>query len=268
MKKKLVNKEVFMDVMNKIWRVNGGVEIEPIEGNIFAFYFKSKEDMQRILRGGPWNFDQAIIVFDKPTRAGEIAELQFRASSPQKRNLKNVSRMDNRNWGIFKGSGGFKTLDDSERRTSGNWRGKKTERAGLVLGEDHRGNGSDMPRKMEELRHLDIGIDNMDAEVDIINDREENMSGEGKNCGSTSIPPPKTPLVAFSGENEKLAITNGPDCGPIEIEKEKYRDVTNLQFLGRDSPTYLSKLMKDKPTKGIKDDDEPISNLKKSGKWK
>ncbi|KAK3213213.1 hypothetical protein Dsin_017919, partial [Dipteronia sinensis] len=55
-----------LEVMNKIWRVDGGVEIESVEGNIFAFFFRNMEDLHKILRGGPWSFDQAIIVFDKP----------------------------------------------------------------------------------------------------------------------------------------------------------------------------------------------------------
>ena len=41
---KLINKDAVMDVMNKIWRVEGGVEIEPIRGNIFAFFFRSEAD--------------------------------------------------------------------------------------------------------------------------------------------------------------------------------------------------------------------------------
>ncbi|KAI9156509.1 hypothetical protein LWI28_007792 [Acer negundo] len=51
LKKKLVKREIFIDVMNKIWRVNCGVKIEPIEGNIFAFYFSNLEDRHGILNG-------------------------------------------------------------------------------------------------------------------------------------------------------------------------------------------------------------------------
>ncbi|KAK3212077.1 hypothetical protein Dsin_016783 [Dipteronia sinensis] len=69
---KLVNREVFMNVMNKIWKVDGGVEIEPIKGNIFAFYFKNLEGRQRILKGGPWSFDRAIIAFEIPTGTREV----------------------------------------------------------------------------------------------------------------------------------------------------------------------------------------------------
>ncbi|TXG60642.1 hypothetical protein EZV62_015215 [Acer yangbiense] len=77
LKKKLINNEVFISVMNKIWRVNGGVQIKPVEGNIFVFYFSNLEDRQRILKGGPWTFDRATIVFDKPASAGEIQQMKF-----------------------------------------------------------------------------------------------------------------------------------------------------------------------------------------------
>ncbi|KAK3221038.1 hypothetical protein Dsin_015008 [Dipteronia sinensis] len=78
LKKKLVNRDVFIDVMNKVWRVNDGVEIdEPLEGNIFAFYFSNLEDRHRILKSGPWSFDRATIVFDKPAGIGEIHDLKF-----------------------------------------------------------------------------------------------------------------------------------------------------------------------------------------------
>ncbi|KAK3221285.1 hypothetical protein Dsin_008310 [Dipteronia sinensis] len=58
MKTKLVNREVSIDVMTRVWQVNGGVEIEAVEGNVFAFYFKNGEDRQRILLWGPWYFDK------------------------------------------------------------------------------------------------------------------------------------------------------------------------------------------------------------------
>ncbi|KAK3211635.1 hypothetical protein Dsin_016341 [Dipteronia sinensis] len=41
---KLINRDAFIDVMNRVWRVNGGVEIETIKWNIFAFYFRNTED--------------------------------------------------------------------------------------------------------------------------------------------------------------------------------------------------------------------------------
>ncbi|KAK3204966.1 hypothetical protein Dsin_019012 [Dipteronia sinensis] len=74
---KLVNKEVFMDVMSKIWRVNDGVEIEAIEGNIFSFHFKNTEDKRRVQAGGPWTFGRAAIIFEEPHGSGDILNTVF-----------------------------------------------------------------------------------------------------------------------------------------------------------------------------------------------
>ncbi|TXG54113.1 hypothetical protein EZV62_019369 [Acer yangbiense] len=74
---KLVNRSAFMDVMTSIWRVNEEVEIEWAEGNIFVLNFKNLEDRKRILIGGPWSFDRAIIVFEEPSGEGDILNMNF-----------------------------------------------------------------------------------------------------------------------------------------------------------------------------------------------
>ncbi|KAK3230768.1 hypothetical protein Dsin_002649 [Dipteronia sinensis] len=74
---KLVNKNVFKEVMNKIWRVDVGVGIEQIKGNTFEFLFKSLKARQRVLNGGPWSFDRAIIFFEKPTGEGVVDAMLF-----------------------------------------------------------------------------------------------------------------------------------------------------------------------------------------------
>ncbi|TXG71995.1 hypothetical protein EZV62_000574 [Acer yangbiense] len=74
---KLVNRVAFMDVMTSIWRVSKGVEFEGVEDNIFAFQFKNMEDRQRIIAGGPWSFDRAMIIFEEPTEDGDVVNMTF-----------------------------------------------------------------------------------------------------------------------------------------------------------------------------------------------
>ena len=74
---KLVNKDAFLGVMSRVWKVHGGFEIEMLAGNTFALHFRNAEDRRRILRGGPWNFDRAIIVFAESTGKGEIQHMDF-----------------------------------------------------------------------------------------------------------------------------------------------------------------------------------------------
>ncbi|KAK1561172.1 hypothetical protein Q3G72_035180 [Acer saccharum] len=74
--------------MTSIWRVSGGVEIEWVEGNLFAFHFKNMEDRKRILTGGPWNFDRAMIIFDEPVGdrdvQSEVSEIDLEAGKEGK----------------------------------------------------------------------------------------------------------------------------------------------------------------------------------------
>ncbi|KAK3180241.1 hypothetical protein Dsin_000130 [Dipteronia sinensis] len=47
----LINREAFMSLIARIWRVTEEVEIEIVSGNIFAFHFKNAEDRQSVLSG-------------------------------------------------------------------------------------------------------------------------------------------------------------------------------------------------------------------------
>ncbi|KAK0589012.1 hypothetical protein LWI29_008492 [Acer saccharum] len=67
---KAVNKDAFINVMTSIWRTREEVDIEALEGNVFAFHFKNSEDRKRIQSGGPWSFDRALIALEEPTGAG------------------------------------------------------------------------------------------------------------------------------------------------------------------------------------------------------
>ncbi|TXG57136.1 hypothetical protein EZV62_018449 [Acer yangbiense] len=72
-----VNREAFRDVMQRVWRVSGGVEIKAIEDNVFEFQFKNLEAKQKVLSGGPWRFDRALLVLEEPSATGDIANMEF-----------------------------------------------------------------------------------------------------------------------------------------------------------------------------------------------
>ncbi|TXG60614.1 hypothetical protein EZV62_015187 [Acer yangbiense] len=57
--------------------VREGFEIESVTGNIFTFHFKSEEDRQRVISGGPWSFDNALMVLAKLEGNGTIESIQF-----------------------------------------------------------------------------------------------------------------------------------------------------------------------------------------------
>ncbi|KAK0571682.1 hypothetical protein LWI29_019900 [Acer saccharum] len=49
---KKVNREAFIDMITKIWRVVEGVEIEATSKNLFAFYFMSEDDRRHVMASG------------------------------------------------------------------------------------------------------------------------------------------------------------------------------------------------------------------------
>ncbi|KAK1562331.1 hypothetical protein Q3G72_010277 [Acer saccharum] len=74
---KMINRDVFMGVMGCVWQVSNGVEIEFVSSNIFMFHFNNLGDCTRVLNGGLWTFDGALIALVEPTRMGDIGALTF-----------------------------------------------------------------------------------------------------------------------------------------------------------------------------------------------
>ncbi|TXG57174.1 hypothetical protein EZV62_018487 [Acer yangbiense] len=74
---KQVNKDALINVFTTIWRTKEGVELEALDGNVFAAYFKNTDDRKFIQASGPWTFDRSIIAFEEPTGIGEIKHMNF-----------------------------------------------------------------------------------------------------------------------------------------------------------------------------------------------
>ncbi|KAK3210871.1 hypothetical protein Dsin_015577 [Dipteronia sinensis] len=74
---KKINREVFMDVITKIWRVVDSVEIEATSKNLFTFYFRSEDDRHHMMTGGPWTFNGALIVLVELTGRGVVKGLSL-----------------------------------------------------------------------------------------------------------------------------------------------------------------------------------------------
>ncbi|TXG69026.1 hypothetical protein EZV62_003961 [Acer yangbiense] len=70
---KHVNREAFRAVIPKIWQMK--LEIEVVQDNIFLFYFRNQGDRFRVLAGGPWCFDNGILVLEKLSGTGDIAKV-------------------------------------------------------------------------------------------------------------------------------------------------------------------------------------------------
>ncbi|KAK3211949.1 hypothetical protein Dsin_016655 [Dipteronia sinensis] len=75
---KTVNRGACIRVIGRIWKVRHALEIESVTGNIFAFHFEDEVELQRILGGGPWSFDDALMVLERPAGRGTIDMMSFR----------------------------------------------------------------------------------------------------------------------------------------------------------------------------------------------
>ncbi|TXG70202.1 hypothetical protein EZV62_005137 [Acer yangbiense] len=73
--RKHVNREAFRAVIPKIWQTN--LDIEVVQDNVFLFYFRNQDDRLRVLAGGPWCFDNGLLVLERPSGVGNINSLAF-----------------------------------------------------------------------------------------------------------------------------------------------------------------------------------------------
>ncbi|KAK9221992.1 hypothetical protein WN944_010423 [Citrus x changshan-huyou] len=74
---KKVNLEGLRLAMSQVWRTVREVRIEELGDNIFMFKFATEADKRRILAGGPWHFNRALMVLIEPTSIRELTKLSF-----------------------------------------------------------------------------------------------------------------------------------------------------------------------------------------------
>ncbi|XP_024045326.1 uncharacterized protein LOC127901390 [Citrus sinensis] len=63
--------------LQQAWRPVGMIKVESLRHKIFMFKFYSEEDKRRVLMGGPWHFDRALIVLEEPKGIGNVADQPF-----------------------------------------------------------------------------------------------------------------------------------------------------------------------------------------------
>ncbi|KAL5779625.1 hypothetical protein ACOSQ2_010362 [Xanthoceras sorbifolium] len=74
---KAVNREAFRSTIPRIWKISHDMDIEILANNVFVFNFRNLADRKRILAGGPWNFDNSLLVLEEPSGIGDIGSMSF-----------------------------------------------------------------------------------------------------------------------------------------------------------------------------------------------
>lgn len=59
---KNINFKAMQDMMASLWRPKEGMEVHDLGGFRYSFVFYHILDMQRVLEGGPWSFEQNMLV--------------------------------------------------------------------------------------------------------------------------------------------------------------------------------------------------------------
>ncbi|KAH9650355.1 CCHC-type domain-containing protein [Citrus sinensis] len=72
-----VKKEGFKAALLPVWKIMKEIKIEELGDNIFIFQFGCEADKRKVLAGGPWHFDKALIVITKPAGLGEVTKKNF-----------------------------------------------------------------------------------------------------------------------------------------------------------------------------------------------
>ncbi|KAL5851838.1 hypothetical protein ACOSQ3_006956 [Xanthoceras sorbifolium] len=74
---KLTNREAFRALITKIWLTIHAVEVKNFRDSIYAFHFQNAIDRKRVFMGGPWNFDNALLVLEIPSGYGDFSKMRF-----------------------------------------------------------------------------------------------------------------------------------------------------------------------------------------------
>ncbi|XP_074337126.1 uncharacterized protein LOC141674299 [Apium graveolens] len=59
---KIVNFNAMQNMMASLWRPKEGMEVHDLGGFRYSFVFYHVLDLQRVLEGGPWSFEQSTLV--------------------------------------------------------------------------------------------------------------------------------------------------------------------------------------------------------------
>lgn len=67
---KNLNVRVMKSKIADIWRPAMGISIKDLKSGVFLFQFHHKDDLNWVTKGGPWSFDNALLVLNT-IKAGE-----------------------------------------------------------------------------------------------------------------------------------------------------------------------------------------------------
>lgn len=71
------NRKAAQNTLRKAWGLGDGVQIVEVGANLFQFKFKSEFELERVVRGGPWSFDNQVLMLQRWQPGMTAANVKF-----------------------------------------------------------------------------------------------------------------------------------------------------------------------------------------------
>ena len=75
------NKMAAKNTIRRAWGVDDALEISKVGLNLFQFEFQSEFEMDRILRGGPWSFDNQLLMLQRWKKGMTVGNIRMVTAS-------------------------------------------------------------------------------------------------------------------------------------------------------------------------------------------
>ena len=71
------NKKAAKNTLRRAWGLEDKVQIVEVGSNLFQFKFDTEFDMERILKGGPWSFDNQLLMLTRWKKGMKVENVQL-----------------------------------------------------------------------------------------------------------------------------------------------------------------------------------------------
>ncbi|KAL0000880.1 hypothetical protein SO802_014661 [Lithocarpus litseifolius] len=78
---KLFNRKAAKNTIRRAWGLNESLQILEVGLNLFQFKFQSEFDMDRIMRGGPWSFENQLLLLQRWKKGMTVGNIQMEFAS-------------------------------------------------------------------------------------------------------------------------------------------------------------------------------------------
>ncbi|KAL5538756.1 hypothetical protein UlMin_043866 [Ulmus minor] len=72
-----IARDAFVHMIKGVWKTKERFEVEAIVCNKFVFHFLLISDRRRVYSGGPWCFQNKLLVLEEPTGVGDFSKMSF-----------------------------------------------------------------------------------------------------------------------------------------------------------------------------------------------